>query len=168
MSLLEDSWPVHIVCPDNISCLEIRTVQLGAALVAFLRISPCEVSPCTAARWAGQPFGRSCPVEPPVALQVGKPVKCQGDGGREEATWPLQKHGSVALLGSMRRYRGWDPMPGQHFSQRHVHLMNTLPTAYNSKYEALWSSIVKSLPTPVFHPVNACYRLKCISPVDLF
>lgn len=38
-----------------------------------------------------------------AVLQVGKPVKCQGNAG-EEATLPLQKNGSVALLGSVKRY----------------------------------------------------------------
>lgn len=146
-----------------------RPVQLRAALLAFLGVPPREVSPCTAARRAGQPLGQSCLAEPPAVLQVGKPVTCQGDvGGRSyfamTEAWLCGSPGVSEEVHGMRR------RAGQHFSQRHVHLTSTRPTGYNSKYGARWSSIVKSLPTPILHHVkaHACYRLKCIRLVDLF
>lgn len=77
----------------------------------------------------GSPLAGHPKVNLPLCFQ-GKLVKGQGDA-REEVTGPLQRCGSVAPLRSVRRYRAQGTLPGQHFSQRQVHLMSAPPISYN-------------------------------------
>lgn len=158
MSLLEDFL---IICPDSVSGLEIKSVQPQAALVVFLCTSPCEASPCT-----GSITGRAAP-----RLAIPRwTFPCASRANEGRARVMLGKK----LLG---RYRGVAlPEVSEEVQGTRHPAWSALQPNSSSSHECpshklqLWSYMPKSLPISALHSVkvHACYRLKCIRPVDLF